>query len=101
MKVTGWYQVPGMGLKEAREFVDFQSTQIKTWRELQRNLNVYVIPKIRNRPAHSVRRKDVLGSLDGLTREGHPATANRVLVAVRAAYNWAIQREKHEIVVNP
>ena len=85
----------------AREFVDFQSAKIKTWRETQRNLNVYVLPEIGDRPANGVRRKDVLEILDGLTRKGNTVTANRVLAAARAMFNWAIQREKAAIESNP
>ena len=48
-----------------------------------------------------IRRRDVLEILDGLTRKGNLVTANRVLAAVRAMFNFAIQREKSDIEANP
>lgn len=85
----------------AGEFVEHQSARIKTWRKTQSNLSVYVLPHLGDRPAHAVRRRDVLEVLDALTRKRNGVTANRVLAAVRAMYNWAIQREKHGIESNP
>lgn len=87
--------------KLAEEFVEHQSTRIKTWRKTQSNLQVYVLPHLADRPAHAVRRRDVLDVLDALTRDGKKVTANRVLAALRAMYTWAIQREKHGIEANP
>jgi len=52
-------------------------------------------------PAADVRRKDVMPVLDTLRREDKTVTSNRVLAAIRAMYNWAIQRETHDIEHNP
>lgn len=87
--------------KLAGEFVEHQSKRIKTWRKTQSNLQVYALPRLGDRPAHAVRRRDVLEVLDALTQDGKKVTANRVLAALRAMYNWAIQREKHGIESNP
>jgi len=85
----------------AQEFIDHQSATIKTWRKTRSNLDVYVLPHIGERPAHSIRRADVLAILDTLARAGLIVTSNRVLAAVRAMFNWAIQREKPGIEANP
>ncbi len=85
--------------KLADEFIEHQSAQIKTWKETDRNLKAYVLPHIGETPAGAVRRRDLVAILDDLTAKGNTVTSNRVLAAVRAMYNWAIQREKLE--VNP
>ena len=87
--------------KLAREFIDFQSARIKTWRKTESNLNAYVIPHLGMLPAHGIRRSDVTDVLDKLTGRGLNVTANRVLAAVSKMFNWAVQRDKPGIEFNP
>lgn len=87
--------------KLARDFVDHQSGRIATWKKTDANLRNYVLPHIGDLPAHAVRRRDVLAILDGLVRTDLTVTANRVLAAIRAMFNWAIQHEKHGLEMNP
>lgn len=87
--------------KLAEAFVDHQSTQIKTWKKTKANLDLYVLPELGDVPAGEVSRKDVTAVLDTLRRAGKNTTANRTLAALRAAYNWAIEREKPGIEFNP
>jgi Arm domain-containing DNA-binding protein/integrase-like protein len=60
--------------------------------ETRRNFDLHVLPKWRGRTVKSVTRRDVATLLNGITDEGKPIAANRVLSAVRAMFNWALRQ---------
>ena len=74
------------------EFCSFQSTRIRSWRETERCLRVYVEPVLGTRPAHAVTRADVIDIIDKLVAKGHAVQANRVGAHVRAMLNYAVER---------
>ena len=65
----------------------------RSWREDERILRKDVLPKWRNRKAHTIRRRDVIALLDRIVDRGAPITANRTLEVVRRMFNFAIERD--------
>jgi integrase len=61
-------------------------------REVERLLNVEIIPKIGSKRLGEVTRADVHALLDGIVDRGSPYTANRTLAVLRRMCNWAIER---------
>jgi len=59
---------------------------------VERMFNDHVLPRWRDRDIHSVTRRDVVALLDAIADDGYPILANRTLAAVRAMFNWAINR---------
>lgn len=83
------------------QFVDYQSTAIKTWRETKRVLERHIVPNLGSLPANEVKRGQVTAILDELAAAGKRVQANRVLAATRAMFNWALERERDGIEFNP
>jgi integrase len=59
---------------------------------VERMFNDHVLPRWRDRDIHSITRGDVVALLDAIADDGYPILANRTLAAVRAMFNWAINR---------
>src|SRR5260370_36138850 len=55
-------------------------------------LEPHVLRRWRDRDIRSIGRRDVVALLDRIADEGYPILANRTLAAVRAMFNWAINR---------
>ena len=83
------------------EFATYQSTKIRSWAEQERCLKKYGVPTLGDQAARNVRRGAVTEILDALRAEDKNVQANRVLAHLRAAYNWALEREKGGIEFNP
>ncbi len=66
---------------------------VKSWRNVQRILQLHVLPKWRDRPLREVRRSDVHELLDGLVAEGKVGTAREVRKHLSSLFNWAVDRE--------
>lgn len=64
----------------------------RSWREVERVFNVYVLPKWSDRPLPSISPTDIHSVLDDLIDAGHPYMANRVLAHVRKFFNWCGER---------
>ena len=62
----------------------------KTWRETQRILEKYVIPRWGSRPISEIRKADVVQLLDYVEDHHGFYMANRTLAAVRKMFNWAL-----------
>jgi integrase len=61
-------------------------------REVERLLNVEIIPKIGSKRLGDVTRAEIHDLLDGIVDRGSPYTANRTLAVLRRMCNWAIER---------
>jgi integrase len=61
-------------------------------KEVERLLNVEIIPKIGSQRLGDVTRADIHALLDGIVDRGSPYTANRTLAVLRRMCNWAIER---------
>jgi integrase len=94
---------PAVGKREARAAESFGELAVnyieyhakpnkKSWKEDRRQLNVYVLPLWKGRPAKGLTQKDAKKLLDPLEREGHSSTYNRVKAVGSAVYNWNIER---------
>ena len=83
------------------EFATYQAGKIRSWAEQERCLKKYVVPTLGEHAARCVRRGAVTEVLDALRAEDKNVQANRVLAHLRSAYNWALEREKGGIQLNP
>lgn len=60
--------------------------------EIERSLNMYVLPRWRGREFVSIRRSDVASLLDAVADEHGPSQADAVLALVRKISNWYATR---------
>lgn len=72
------------------KYIEAASDDLKSWREVERALRKYIVPKLGAAPAHSVARADVREVIEGLNESAGPVMANRTLAYFRRAFNWAI-----------
>jgi integrase len=74
----------------AREYLDRHARSRKrSWREDERILEAYVLPRWRARRAADVTPWDVRALLDTIVDRGAPIQANRTFALVRRVFNWA------------
>ncbi|MFL5056584.1 MAG: tyrosine-type recombinase/integrase, partial [Microvirga sp.] len=93
----------------------------RSWRFQQRQLELYVYPKLGNRAVSSLRRRDIIDLIDGIAvkgsdggndgdaesalargskrRVGGMTAADNVLRVLRAVLNWAVSKDK--LTANP
>ncbi len=64
----------------------------RSWKEVERVFNYYIIPKIGDRPLPSITPADIHDVLDALMDAGHPYMANRVFAHTRKFFNWCSER---------
>ena len=64
----------------------------RTWRDDERNLRVDLLPAWKDRPAESIRRRDVAELLDRIVERGAPVLANRVKALTSKIFNVGIGR---------
>jgi len=75
------------------EFVDkYAKRNNRSWKEVERVLQVYVVPALGDRPLPSITASDIHGLLDALVDAGHPYMANRLLAHTRKFFNWCASR---------
>lgn len=69
--------------------------------QTERLLRQHAIPKLGKLPLDTIRKADVVAALDDLGRGKNPlgTQLNRLLAQLRAAWNWALEREL--VTVNP
>lgn len=98
---------PGREKKEARaakvdsfkavaaQFIERckRANRPRTAEETERLLRLHVLPQWSGRAISEITRRDVLEILDRVVAGGAPVAANRTFTAVRALFNWAIERE--------
>lgn len=74
----------------AREYLEQWARRRKrTWREDERILESYVLPRWGARPASGVTARDVRELLDEIVARGASIQANRTFALVRRVFNWA------------
>lgn len=78
---------------EARcEYIDrYAKPNTRSWRDTERALGKFAT--FDARPLAEVRRGEVVRVLDGIIAKGNPTSANRAVAAIKAMFNWAIDRE--------
>jgi len=64
----------------------------RTWKDDERNLRVDLLPAWKDRPAESIRRRDVAELLDRIVERGAPILANRVKALTSKIFNVGIGR---------
>jgi integrase len=64
----------------------------RSWREVERVFNYYIIPKMGERPLPSITPADIHEVLDALMDAKHPYMANRVFAHTRKFFNWCAER---------
>lgn len=84
-------------VKSVREAVEvfikrYAKQKNRSWEEVQRVFNVYIIPKMGERPLPSITPTDIHDVLDALMDAGHPYMANRVFAHTRKFFNWCAER---------
>ena len=66
---------------------------VKSWRNIERVLNLHVMPYWGDRVLRDIRRADVHQLLDGLVADGKKGTAREVRKHLSSLLNWAVDRE--------
>ena len=66
---------------------------VKSWRNIERVLNLHVLPQWGDKVMRDVRRADVHQLLDGLIAEDKTGTAREVRKHLSSLFNWAVDRE--------
>ena len=84
-------------IKSVRDAVEvfiqrYAKEKNRSWEEVERVFNVYIIPKMGNRPLPSITPADIHDVLDSLMDAGHPYMANRVFAHTRKFFNWCAER---------
>lgn len=64
-----------------------------------RNLNLHVLPKWKNRQIEDIRRADVIALVEGLVQGGKPVLANRVQSLISTIFSFAVDNEL--VAANP
>lgn len=64
-----------------------------SWKEVERQLRVDVLPKWGKRPIASISRKDVIKLLQGIEDRGAPVQANRTRAHLHTLLNWAMRAD--------
>lgn len=64
----------------------------RSWEEVERVFDVYLIPKLGERPLPSITPADIHDILDSLMDAGHPYMANRLFAHTRKFFNWCTER---------
>lgn len=85
--------------KMVEAYLDEASRKLKSYREVARCFDKYVLPYLGTKPASEVTRSDVIEVLDRLNKAGKAVQANRVQAYVRRAFNWALRKGK--VAANP
>ena len=65
----------------------------RSWKETERLFKLYLTPKYRSRAIAEFGRRDVRDIVDAVEDAGKPVQANRVLTAIHALLNWAVERD--------
>jgi len=66
---------------------------LKSWKDVQRQLYVDAIPAWGKRKAKSIARRDVIILIDDIMDRGAPVTANRTLTLLKQLFKFGVQRD--------
>jgi len=69
---------------------------IKSHRKVQLSLENHIVAKVATKPAHELRRLDVINALADLDNEGKQVQRNRMIAYLRRVYSWAIENSKFD-----
>ncbi len=64
----------------------------RSWEEIERVFNVYVVPALGEKPLPEVKPGDIHDLLDPLMDAGHGYMANRLFAHTRKFFNWCAER---------
>jgi hypothetical protein len=73
----------------------------KSWRQADKLVRRYLIPRWRNLHCRDITRHDVRSIFNQLTESGAPVLANQVLAAGSAIFSWTINNDIARIESNP
>ena len=77
----------------SKDFMERYSKKRKrSWREDQRIIDKYLVPRFKNVRAKDLSRSDVRVMLEAIAEKA-PVQANRVLALLRKLYNWGISQD--------
>ncbi|MCH8096826.1 MAG: integrase arm-type DNA-binding domain-containing protein [Proteobacteria bacterium] len=65
----------------------------RSWRDVRRIFDVYVLPEWRDRPITSITRRDVTELLDRVEDDNGAVMSDRVLGKIRKIFNWYATRD--------
>lgn len=68
-------------------------TKPSSWKEVERQLRVDILPKWGKRPIASISRKDVTKLLQGIEDRGAPVQANRTRAHLHTLFNWSMRAD--------
>lgn len=78
----------------ARRFIEQDAKRtVASWQNIQRVLDLHVIPRLGTTPIRDVRRADVHALLDELVAADKVGTAHEVRKHLSRLFNWAVDRE--------
>ncbi len=66
--------------------------KLRRWRDVERMLDLDVVPAWGDRPLASIAKRDVIRLVERVVDRGAPVSANRLLALVQRVFNWAIAR---------
>jgi integrase len=76
------------------QFVDRHcKPNIKAWRNVERALQLHVVPRLQGLSITEITRTDIHGLLDDLVDQGKKGTAREVRKHLSKLYNWAMDRQ--------
>lgn len=70
---------------------------LKSWKDVQRQLAVDAIPAWGKRKARYIARRDVIELIDCIMDRGAPVTANRTLALLKQVFKFGVQRDILEV----
>lgn len=78
----------------AEDYIERHAKPNKSsWREDRRALDRDLLPRLGNRKAREIKRRDILNILEDIKARGAPILANRTLEIVKKLFNWAVEQE--------
>jgi integrase len=80
---------------------EFARRRNKSWKQADKLVRRYLIPRWRNLKCRDISRNDVRSVFNALTENGAPVLANQVLAAGSAVFSWAMKNDIADIETNP
>jgi integrase len=77
----------------AKQFIEQAKATVKSWKRIERTLQLHVLPAIGDRPIREIKREDVHSLLDTLTKAKQNGAAAGVQKHVRGLFEYALDRE--------
>ena len=92
-------------LRDAESFVELvdefikrhAKPNLKSWKDVHRQLEVDAIPAWGKRKARNITRRDVIELIDDIMDRGSPVTANRTLSLLKQVFKFGVQRDILEV----